>query len=132
MNTAYHIKVEEKTGRGLYANYDLKENVVLAFEELLVLNPDDSAIVNGTDLQYYTFVYNDIQDCLVLGSGELYNHSDNPNVAYRLVENDGRMKMAFFALREIKRGEQLFIDYALDMKVDPTLYTINLMGTHGI
>lgn len=128
MNQHYHIKVEEKTGRGLYANYDLRRNMILAFEELLVLNIEDSARVNGTDLQYYTFVFNETTDCLVLGDGELYNHSDDPNVGYHLIDSEGRKKMAFYVLRDVKRGEQLFINYNSDMKVDTDKYNINLLG----
>lgn len=128
MNLMTHIKTEEKTGRGVYATFYMPPEQVIAREELLVLNTEDSARVNGTDLQYYTFVFNETQDCLVLGDGELYNHSDDPNVGYQLVDYDGRKLMMFFTLREIQKGEQLFINYSTDMKVDTTKYTVNLVG----
>lgn len=123
-----HIKTEEKTGRGVYSTFYMAPEQVIAREELLVLNTEDSARVNGTDLQYYTFVFNETQDCLVLGLGELYNHSDDPNVGYKLIDYDGRKVMLFWTLREIKKGEQLFINYTSDMPVDVTKYTKNLVG----
>ena len=129
MNQHYHIKVEAATGRGLYANYDLRAGMVIASEELLVLSSFDTPFVNGTDLKYYTFKFDMLQDCLVLGDGELYNHSDDPNVGYKLCDHDGRKVMTFFTLKEVKTGEQLFIDYTDDEKVDTKKYVVNLIGT---
>ena len=128
MNQHYHIKVEAATGRGLYANYDLRAGMVIASEELLVLSMLDSTLVNITNLQYYTFKFAPLQDCLVLGEGELYNHSRDPNVGYKLCEHDDRKVMTFFTLKEVKTGEQLFIDYTADEKVDTEKYTVNLVG----
>jgi SET domain-containing protein len=125
----YNLKVTEEFGRGLYANHTIKQNTLLFTAELLVLNPADTVKVNETDLQYYTFKYTDNQDCLVLGDGEIFNHSDTPNTGYKLMDwgNSGRLVMAFFALRDIEADEQLFIDYSADTKVKTQDYTVNLM-----
>ena len=126
----YFIKETKEYGRGLYATYNLVANRVLFSAELLVLSEKDTIKVNETDLQYYTFKYSSQQDCLVLGAGELFNHSDTPNVGYTLIpygEGD-RQVMVFHILRDIVAGEQLFIDYSADTKVNTNDYTINLTG----
>jgi SET domain-containing protein len=44
------------------------------------------------------------------------NHSCAPNcIAYEEVTEGGRMVIAFYALRDIRAGEELFIDYSLDV-----------------
>lgn len=115
-------------GRGLELIYDMPANKVLFTAELLILSPADTIKVNETDLKYYTFKYDDTRDCLVLGDGEIFNHSDTPNVSYKLMDwgNTGRLVMCFFTARHIKAGEQLFIDYNADIKVDVSKYTVNL------
>jgi SET domain-containing protein len=44
------------------------------------------------------------------------NHSCAPNcVAYEEVGDDGQLLIAFYALRDIRAGEELFLDYSLDV-----------------
>jgi len=124
----YVIKVSEEMGRGLYALHDIASQKFLFHAELLVLNEQDTIKVNETDLKYYTFKYNEVQDCIVLGDGEIFNHSDTPNVGYTLIDTDdgNRKLMMFYTLKDIKEGEQLFIDYNADTKVNTNSYKVNL------
>lgn len=114
----YDIKTEEASGRGLYAAKEISPGEVISVCELLVLNPIDTIAVNQTDLRYYVFKYSENQDCLVLGDGELFNHSDAPNVSFSLEKVDNRLKMIFKCVKTIVTGEQLLIDYASDEKVE--------------
>lgn len=111
------VKVSQEMGRGVYASETIKagQNVMLC--EILVLDQIDTFKVNSTSLKYYTFKFNETQDCLVLGLGEIFNHDNRPNVSYGLVEHDGRMMMTFTALSDIDVRAQLFIDYAADTQV---------------
>ena len=119
----FTIKVTPEYGRGLYATRDLEPGETIAVCELLVLSPEHTLKVNETDLQYYTFVYNEKQDCLVLGDGEIFNHSDTANVSYKLQDlGDGRQGMIFVTNNYVKSGEQLFIDYSADIRVDTSAY----------
>lgn len=124
----HYLKVTEEMGRGLYAVQDLRKDMLLFTCELLVLSQKDTLTVNDTDLKYYTFKYNETQDALVLGDGEIFNHSNNPNIGYKLIDYDSRKVMAFYTLCEISRDEQLFIDYSADISVNVKEYTINLVG----
>src|SRR5665213_2381554 len=109
-------------GRGVMATSPIPQGNVVMICELLVLDQHDTRMVNMTELQHYTFKFNESQDCLVLGLGEIFNHSDTPSVSYKLIDKDGRKMMAFTALRTIFAGEQLFIDYNADTKVDVSSY----------
>jgi len=63
-----------------------------------------------------------------LGLGEIFNHDDAANVHYALVDFEGRKVMQFTANQPIMEGDQLFIDYAADTKVNADAYTVNLVG----
>jgi SET domain-containing protein len=132
MKHLYSVQMIEGMGRGVIAEMDLKKGQVITNCELLVLSHEDSKKVNETDLQWYTFCFNESQDCLVLGDGEIFNHDDNANVLYGLTDFNGRKLMTFQAARDIKKGEQLFIDYNADVKrlgkeIETKDYNINLI-----
>jgi hypothetical protein len=118
----YQIKTTDQFGRGLYATETIRPRRVVMRCELLVLSPTDTVIVNATELKHYTFVFNSNQDCLVLGLGEIFNHSDKPNVSYQIVDFEGRKVMQFVSLSQIEPGQQLFINYENDSKVDVSKY----------
>lgn len=125
----YSLKVTDEFGRGLYASKRIVRGDVITRCELLVLSPADTLAVNGTELQFYTFKFDDQRDCLCLGDGEIFNHSDVANVSYGLETLDGRQVMVFRALGAILPGDQLFINYAADVAVDATAYVNrNLVG----
>jgi SET domain-containing protein len=117
----------EQYGRGVYATIDIPSGVNVELAELLILSKEDTTKVNETDLQYYTFKFTDDQDCLVLGVGEIFNHSDSPNVSYSIIEHENRPKMQFVTIRDVKAGEQLFTDYNQDVKVETKNYNKNLI-----
>ena len=130
MKAIYSVQIVEGMGRGIIAERDIKKGEVITNCELLVLSPEDTVKVNETDLKWYVFTFdkNKKQDCLVMGDGEIFNHDDDANTLYGLIDWNGRKLMRFQACRDIKRGEQLFIDYGADVKkVDIEGYTINLI-----
>jgi uncharacterized protein len=124
MNT-YSVQMVKGMGRGVIAERDIKLGEIITNCELLVLGTVSTRLVNQTELQYYTFCYSDGQDCLVLGDGEIFNHDDDANTLYGLIDWDGRKLMRFQAARDIKKGEQLFIDYAADSAVNVGDYLSN-------
>lgn len=126
----FEVKFIPEMGRGLFATQPIMADERVMLCEILVLSQIDTPIVNLTDLKYYTFTYNENQDCLVLGLGEIFNHDDNANVSYRLIEHDGRKMMEFVANRHIEYGQQLFIDYNADTNVnlDSYIQTKSLVG----
>lgn len=128
-NQSVFVKMFDTMGRGVTTSLPLAKGEFVAQCELLVLSSKDTKVVNQTDLQYYTFKYNEDSDCLVLGIGEIFNHDGNPNVRYDITDytQDGytRKVMTFTTTREIAAGEQLFIDYTADTNVDARQYIAN-------
>lgn len=130
MKAIYSIQMVDGMGRGIIAERDIKRGEIITNCELLVLSPEDTIKVNETDLKWYTFTFNadTKQDCLVMGDGEIFNHDDNANTLYGLIDWNGRKLMRFQASRDIKKGEQLFIDYNADVeKAEIEGYTVNLI-----
>lgn len=112
------LKVTETKGRGLYAAQNIKAGTIIELSEVLVLSPRDTELLKSTALEQYTFAYNAAQDCLVLGQGEIYNHSPNPNVSYDLVRvhpHEDRLGMQFVLTRDVVHGEELCINYRADV-----------------
>ncbi len=94
-----------RKGRGVYADKhyakgEVIERCPIIFVPYREIRPDGILI-------YYVFDLGEGRHGVVLGHGMLYNHSDEPNTTYGLV----RKSMVFRALRAIKRGEELVIDY---------------------
>lgn len=119
----FYIKTTKKYGRGVYAARNISKGETIEVCEILILSRADTIKIDKTDLKWYVFKYNDHQDCLVLGNGELFNHSNNANTSYILLDN----KMYFVSKKDIKKGRQLFTDYNQDAKVDTkTGYKVNL------
>lgn len=122
------IKQTQEYGRGVYTNLYLNPGIVIGQYELLVLSETDTRVINEhTQLTSYTFKYSDTQDCLVMGYGELFNHSDTPNVKFELIDFDGRKMMQYITTRRITAGEQLCIDYNSDVAINLNNYKVNLI-----
>lgn len=119
------VKMYDGMGRGVECLKPIAVGEVVEVCEVLVLNDADTIAINNTVLQHYTFKLTETQDCLVLGMGELYNHSFEPNVGYSVVRVDGRPVMQFIALQNIYVGQQLFIDYSADVLELKAKYNCN-------
>ena len=125
----FKITFSKVFGRCVTSTKLIKKGTIIELCEVLVLSVKDTPKVNATDLKYYTFKYSENQDCLVLGSGEIFNHDANPNVAYALIKRGNRKLMQFKATRDIRLGEQMFINYEADTKVNAKKYVNkNLTG----
>ncbi len=132
MKEIYSVQLVDGMGRSVIAERDIKRGEVITNCELLVLSPIDTIKVNETDLQWYTFTFDKEtnRDCLVMGDGEIFNHSDDANTLYGLIDFDGRKLMRFQAARDVSKGEQLFINYNADVdsvKNVLEVYTKNLI-----
>ncbi len=129
MTNLTHVKMFEGMGRGLITTMPFNKSDVgmtIAVCELLVLDAVDTEIVERTELRHYTFKYSIDRDCLVLGNGEIFNHSDTPNVSYVIeeIEEGGEVRkmMVFRCIKPWQAGDQLFINYNADVVVNTEEY----------
>jgi len=97
---------EGSLGRGVFATRAFRQGDVIEHCPTVELADADVA-GRLNDYVFSTDTEGDV--LLVLGHGMLYNHSPNPNVEY--VEGDEPSTITFRALRDVRPGEELTIDY---------------------
>lgn len=112
----FFIIVDTEFGRGLIAAKDIREREIIEISPYLRINSHDSRCMDATVIESYRFLIdgeNILGDtCLALGYGSLFNHSEEPNVDYDI--DPSRSIIEYVTLRDIEKGEQLFIDYGYD------------------
>ena len=92
-------------GRGVFATRRYVKGQLV--ERCPTVEVADSDVTGRLDDYVYTSV-KDGDVLLVLGYGMLYNHSADPNVEY--IQEEPSI-ISFRALRTVKPGEELTIDY---------------------
>jgi SET domain-containing protein len=95
-------------GRGAFALKNIREGATV--ERCPALEVTDRDV--GGELLNYVFYGSDEKKRLVaMGNGMLFNHSSTPNVAYYLEETSLGPELVIYALRDIRKGEELFYNY---------------------
>ena len=94
------------SGRGVFAEKDFKQGEVI---EVCPLITDYKKNFEKSKIKDYTFKskFKPDQEVIVFGMCSMYNHSDNFNVAH----NQDPENMIFTAARDIKKGEELYVNY---------------------
>ena len=105
-----------KGGRGVFARRDVATGEVV--ERVPVLLIPRAQVFGPTELarraariSWYVFSWIKTKRdyvALSLGYGSIYNHSDTPNAKYAMSPPD---VMEFIAIRPIRAGEEILIDY---------------------
>jgi len=121
-NNGIEVKhISEKKGRGVFATRTIKKGEVFEIAPCLIVPHDESELVNDTFLGFYTYsppgptkdedeeTYDECS-IIALGYGSLYNTNKNPNADYAVYYNHAK----YFALRTIKKGEEILINYGWD------------------
>ena len=118
-----------KLGRGVFATKDFEKGMLLESSPILVFDQAESAILERTILGNYCYSYEQYEDCacervcLAFGYASFYNHSVRPNAVYRIGED----RIFVFALKKIKAGTQIKINYNGDPK-DKTPWVFKAQG----
>ena len=94
------------SGRGVFAEKDFKKDEVI---EVCPLLTDYKKNFVNSKIKDYTFKskFKPDQEVIVFGMCSMYNHSDNFNVAH----NQDPENMIYTAARDIKTGEELYVNY---------------------
>ena len=94
------------SGRGVFSNKDFKKGEIV---EICPLISDKKENINKSIIKDYTFKnkFKD-EEVIVFGLCSLYNHSDNNNIYH---DQDGKGNMVYKAVRDIKKGEELYVNY---------------------
>lgn len=100
----------ELQGLGVFAGRDFKKDETVEICPYLKIykgHMNDECEVGD-----YTFEFDDESEVLIQGYGSMYNHHKDNNIDYIYDEGDDMFE--FVALRDIKKGEELTVNYGDD------------------
>lgn len=95
--------------RCLIATQDINKGDIIETCPCVIIDKNEVELIVKTLLNTYTFEWSRSRLAAVLGYGMLYNHSYDENV--RFDRNYKEKTMFFYASKDIKAGEELFINY---------------------
>jgi SET domain-containing protein len=111
---AVEVRQVKGKGRGVFARRTIAKGEVFERVPVLVLPIEEIQSVDGwSGLAGYCFNWGEGTVALALGYGSMYNHSFRPNAKY---DDIGRRTKVFSAIREIRVGEEVTINYNADPK----------------
>lgn len=91
-------------GRGVFATKKYKKGDVI---EICPCVKTESELIGGR-IDDYSFTYDDTSSVIALGYCSIYNHSDNFNGVWTILDEN---RMEIIAKRDILVGEEIFISY---------------------
>jgi uncharacterized protein len=95
--------------RGIFASRNILKNELIESCPIILIPEKELNPMEKTVLGNYKYAWNTKYDCIVLGYCMLTNHSYNPNTIYK--RDFRKKKMNFYAIKNIKRGEEIYINY---------------------
>ncbi len=100
--------------RGVFARTNIKKGEIIEICPVIEFSEHESSNFKEGNLVTYTYYFgkNKDQATILLGFGSIYNHSYQPNAVYKEKE----MKVDFTANRNIKKGEEILVNYLQDNK----------------
>ena len=104
------IRYTKGKGRGVFARSDIRRGTVIERVPVVVVTWSD---IDSSELADYAFAWTETKAAIALGYGSLYNHSFKPNARY---DDVGRQTKVYTAIKNIKAGEEITINYNGDPK----------------
>jgi SET domain-containing protein len=98
-------------GRGVFTSENIDAGTVVEIAPVIVMTAEERKLVDQTLLHDYIFEWGDDEQqcCMALGYVPIYNHSYESNCEYEM-EYD-LQQISIKAVRAVKAGEELFINY---------------------
>jgi hypothetical protein len=108
---AVTIDTSTVSGRGAFASKAvLKGDIIERCPAIEVTDKD----IGGELLNYVFYGSAENLRLVAMGYGMLFNHSPQPNVAYYREDTRLGAELVLYALRDIRKGEELFYNYGDD------------------
>ena len=114
---------EGEFNRGVFAKKDIAKGTLFHEAPVLSYPNAEHVHIEKTLLADYAFEYGKNHSALLLGYGMLFNHSYTPNATYDI--NFKNHTFDFFAYKDIKAGEEIFINYNGDVDDNDPLWFNN-------
>ena len=98
-------------GRGVFTTEDIVSGTIVEIAPVIVMPGKDRLLIDQTLLHDYIFEWGDNREqcCMALGFVPIYNHSYASNCEYEMDFEEQYITIK--AVRDIKAGEELFINY---------------------
>jgi SET domain-containing protein len=106
----YVIKDSPLHGLGVFAAEDLPSGSTIERCAYIVIDDDDLQEVNRLNDYLFTSPDDPGDYLCVMGAGMLYNHSDTPNAAWEIDDDDNRL-LRFYTTSDVAAGDELLHDY---------------------
>ena len=108
--------------RGVFSSENIAAGTVLESSPVIVMSAADRLLLDKTPLHDYIFEWGEGKDqcCMALGYVPVYNHSYESNCEYEM-DIDNR-QISIKAVRDIRAGEELFINYNGDWNNSTALW----------
>lgn len=105
------IAPTEVMGRGVFTSAPIKAGTVIEISPVIIMSLEERKLLDQTLLHNYIFEWGEEKDkcCMALGYVPVYNHSYTSNCEYEM-DFDTEL-ISISTVRDIKAGEELFINY---------------------
>lgn len=106
--------------RGVFATVDIPKGTLFHEAPVIAYPNEQHEHIEKTLMADYAFEYGIGRTAILLGYGMLFNHSYTPNADYEI--NFDNQTFDFFAHKDVKAGEELFINYNGEVDNDDELW----------
>lgn len=115
-----------KAGRGIFARVDIHRGETIERCPIIEIPEHDSSNINKSILVTYIYYLGKNKERLMiaLGFGSIYNHSPQPNAKYKEKYKDKTID--FIAINEIKRDEEITVNYSQGNQKDKSSLWFNV------
>ena len=119
------VRDTKSKGRGVFACGNFKRDDLVECVPVIVIPDEQWDSIEPTALEPYVFNFGPQGEhaAIALGYGSLYNHSHSPNALY--TKSWEELLIRFVALRDIKDGEEITINYNGSADRKPVDFDVN-------
>ena len=107
--------ISKGKGKGAFAKKDIKKDTIIDVANVILIPNKDYKKIKETVLYDYCYIWKDpkhkpgFENAITLSISQFINHSYEPNIRY-LYDYKNKV-IEFSAIREIKEGEELTVNY---------------------
>src|SRR5690606_13000089 len=106
-----YVARTKKMGKGVFTSEPIKANTIIEASPVIVMDQRQRQLLDQTLLHDYIFEWGERKKkcCMALGYIPIYNHSFDSNCEYEMEFDNELIRIT--AVKDIKKGEELFINY---------------------
>ena len=107
--------ISKGKGKGAFAKKDIKKKTIIDIANVILISNKDYKKIEKTVLFDYIYVWKDpeqkaeFENAITLSISQFINHSYEPNIRYLYDYKEKAIE--FSAIRDIKEGEELTVNY---------------------